>query len=203
MPVAVAVEECQASTRSAVAGVAFGSLGEAEHQVRLQGIAAERNRGIGCWDCGRIPLLDQGVVERSTIVEGVAGDKVVLEVRHEVALEGEEVAVVGVVSVVVVVVVVVAATYTAQALDHTVRSSHRKHPGLVLSYSVAEAGQEDKILDSRASSWGTSARSHTETVQSGAVCHAHSDRTPQDSRSEACSGHIAQYMGQKLKAHCS
>ena len=112
--------------------------------------------GTRCWDWGKTPRPEQGVVEHSTVVERVAGDKVAHEVVRGGALEeGGFVAVeVAVVAVVVVVVdAVVAATYTGQASGHTAQNSHTKNLVLVLRCSVAEAGQEeDNIQGSRASS---------------------------------------------------
>ena len=138
------------------AAAVFDAPGEAEGQVLLQGIGVEGSTGTRCWDWGRTPRPEQGVVEHATVVERVVGDKAAHEVVREGALEGEVVAAaeVGVAAVVAGVVVdaMVEATYTAQALDHTALDSHTKDPGLVLRYSVAEAGQvEDNIQDSRAS----------------------------------------------------
>lgn len=155
--VVAVVKEGQASIRlvAAVAAAVFDSPGEGEGQSQLQGIGAEGSMGTRCWDWEKTPRPEQGVVEHSIVVERVAGDKVAHEVVREGALEEEESAAVEVAVVVVAVAVVdaVAATYTAQASDHTAQNSHTKNPVLVLRYSVAEAGQEgDNTQGSRASS---------------------------------------------------
>ena len=201
---AVVVVEARASIRSSsAAAAAFDSLGGVEGQVQLQGSGVEGSTGIRYWDWGKTPQPEQGVVEHSTVVERVAGDKAAHEEVHEGALEGEEVAAVEVVAAAVAAVVVdatVVATYTAQASDHTVQSSHTKNPGLVLRCFVAEA--EDNIQDSRASSWvGTSAGTHTGMIQKAAAYHVQSDRKAQDSMPKARSGQIVPYKDQALKTH--
>lgn len=187
----VGVEDGQASIRSAAvaAAVAFGAPGEVGVGVQLQGIAAEGSTGIRCWHWEKTPRLGEGVVERSTVVGGVVGDKVALEVVREGALEGEEVAAV---EAVAAVVDVVATTYTARASDHTAQNSHMRRPEQNLRYSVAEAGQGGNTQNSTASSWvDISADSHTGTIQKAAVYHAQPDRKAQESTSKACSGHRA------------
>lgn len=198
--VGVVVEEGRAPIRSAV--VVFGSPGEVEGQVQVQGTGVEGSTGIRCWDWGKTPRSEQGVVESSRVVERVAGDKVAHEVVREEALEEEEDAAVEV--VVAVVDEVVAATYTARVSDHTARNSHTKHPELALHCSVAEAGQEeDNTQDSRASSLvDTSAGTHTGMAQKGTVCHVQSDRRAQDLMSRACSGHTVPYKDQASRTHC-